>query len=122
MSFLFPGIAVQYKEAIMPYHIFFGVFNFILAIATSVLGFGEKLIFVLYVFKWNYVNDILLTINLLLNREQEYKNYPKEGMFVNFLGLLFIFYGGLVVFMVTKPEFKREPKPEDGVLLTGALE
>jgi len=73
-------------------------------------------------FNDNNVNYILLIINLLLNREQEYKNYPKEGMFVNFLGLLFIFYGGLVVFMVTKPEFKREPKPEDGVLLTGALE
>jgi len=51
VSFLFPGVAVQYKEAIMPYHGFFGVFNFILAIATSLLGFGEKLIFVLYVFQ-----------------------------------------------------------------------
>jgi len=69
-----------------------------------------------------YVIDILLIINLLLNREDKYKTYPKEGLFGNFLGLLFVFYGGLVVFMVTKPEFKRQPKPEDGVLLTGALE
>ncbi|XP_008179951.1 cytochrome b reductase 1-like isoform X1 [Acyrthosiphon pisum] len=101
VSFLFPGIAAQYKEAVMPYHIFFGIFNFVLAIATSVLGFSEKLFFVL---------------------EDKYKTYPKEGLFGNFIGLLCIFYGGLVVFMVTKPEFKRQPKPEDGVLLTGALE
>lgn len=69
-----------------------------------------------------YINDILLIINLLLNRDKEYKHFPKEGMFGNFLGILCILYGGLVVYMVTKPEFKREPKPEDGVLLTGALE
>lgn len=50
MSFLYPEISAQYKAAIMPYHFFFGVFNFTLAIATSVMGFGEKLIFALYVF------------------------------------------------------------------------
>lgn len=56
MTYLYPGIAAQYKEAIMPYHIFFGVFNFVLAVATSVLGFGEKLIFKLYViFQYNHV-------------------------------------------------------------------
>ncbi|XP_015363666.1 PREDICTED: cytochrome b561-like isoform X2 [Diuraphis noxia] len=101
VSFLYPGIAAEYREAVMPYHIFFGIFNFILAIATSVLGLCEKLIFAL---------------------DKEYKHFPKEGLFGNFLGLLFIFYGGLVVYMVTKPDFKRLPKPEDGVLLTGALE
>lgn len=58
----------------------------------------------------------------MLNRKDNYRTYPKEGLFGNFLGLLCVFYGGLVVFMVTKPEFKRQPKPEDGVLLTGALE
>jgi len=50
VSFLYPGIAAEYRAAIMPYHFFFGVFNFALAIATSVLGFGEKLIFALFVF------------------------------------------------------------------------
>jgi len=49
VSFLYPEVAVQYKRVIMPYHIYFGVFTFVLAIATSVLGFGEKLIFSLYV-------------------------------------------------------------------------
>ncbi|XP_025204829.1 cytochrome b561-like isoform X2 [Melanaphis sacchari] len=101
VSFMYPGIAAQYREAVMPYHIFFGVFNFILAVVTSILGFGEKLIFTL---------------------DKEYKHFPKEGMFGNFLGLLCVFYCALVVYLVTKPEYKRKPKPEDGVLLTGALE
>lgn len=43
-------------------------------------------------------------------------------MFGNFLGILCIVYGGLVVYMVTKPEYKRHPKPEDGVLLTRSPE
>lgn len=50
VSFLYPGIAAAYRETVMPYHVFFGIFNFALAIATSVLGFSEKLIFALYVF------------------------------------------------------------------------
>lgn len=102
VSFLYPGVAVQYKKAIMPYHIYFGVSTFVLATATSVLGFGEKLIFSLSV---------------------EYQQYPKEGLFGNFLGVLCVVYGGLVVYMVTKPNYKRFPKPEDGVLLsTSTLE
>lgn len=55
MSFLFPGVSVQYREVVMPYHVFFGILNFVLAILTSVLGFSEKLIFALYVFYyWKY--------------------------------------------------------------------
>lgn len=57
-----------------------------------------------------------------LYRDKEYKNFPKEGMFGNFLGILCVVYGGLVVYMVTKPEYKRHPKPEDGVLLTRSPE
>ncbi|XP_025409229.1 cytochrome b561-like isoform X2 [Sipha flava] len=101
VSFLYPGVAVQYKEAIMPYHFFFGVLTFVLAIATSVLGFGEKLIFSL---------------------DKEYKNFPNEGLFGNFIGVLCCVYCGLIVYMVTKPEYKRLPKPEDSVLLTGNLD
>jgi cytochrome b-561 len=101
VSFMYPGISVQYKTVVMPYHFFFGVFNFILAVATSVLGFAEKLIFTL---------------------GKDYSKFPKEGLFVNFLSILCIVFAGLVVYMVTKPEYKRHPKPEDGVLLTGALE
>ncbi|VVC39777.1 Hypothetical protein CINCED_3A013070 [Cinara cedri] len=101
MSFLYPGIAVQYREAIMPYHVFFGVFNFALVIATSLLGLCEKLIFSL---------------------KDEYRTFPNEGLFGNFIGLLFMVFGGLVVFMVTKPEYKRHSKPEDSMLLSQGSE
>lgn len=129
MTYLYPGISVQYKEIIMPYHIFFGIFNFVLAIATSVLGFGEKLIFKLYVNFSNitiyiWCTGLLLIILsfLFLSRGANYKTFPSEGLFGNYLGILCIVFGGIVVYMVTKPEYKRQPKPEDGVLLTGAAE
>lgn len=61
-------------------------------------------------------------LNVHYYRDKEYKNFPKEGLFGNFLGVLCVLYGGLIVYMVTKPEYKRFPKPEDGVLLTGAIE
>lgn len=54
---------------------------------------------------------------LFLYRAKEYKDFPNEGLLGNFLGVLFVIYAGLVVYMVTKPEYKRQPKPEDGVLL-----
>lgn len=56
-----------------------------------------------------------------LYRDKEYKLYPKEGLFGNFLGVLFVVYGGIVVYMVTKPEYKRQPKPEDGMLLNAGI-
>lgn len=111
----------------MPYHVFFGVFNFALAVATSVLGFGEKLIFTLYVFYcWKYIvllNGMSLIIYVFFSiYRKDYSDFPNEGLFGNFLGILCVVFGGLVVYLVTKPEYKRHPKPESGVLLTGASE
>lgn len=59
---------------------------------------------------------------ILFYRKDEYSHFPKEGMLGNFLGILCVVYGALIVYMVTKPEYKRSPKPEDGVLLTGTPE
>lgn len=56
-------------------------------------------------------------ITYIFNRDKEYQTYPAEGLFINCLGLLCMFYVGLVVYMVTKPEFKRSPKPEYDPLL-----
>jgi len=89
--FLYPGISTQYKEVMAPYHVFFGIFIFMLAVTTSVLGFAEKLIFAL---------------------DTQYKLFPAEALFGNFIGVLTIIYSGLVVYMATKPEFKRNPNLE----------
>lgn len=46
--FLYPGAADKCKTALLPYHVFFGVFTFALAVATAALGTSEKLISDLY--------------------------------------------------------------------------
>lgn len=48
ISYLYPGISIKYREVVMPYHVYFGVFSFVLAVITTVLGFSEKLILALY--------------------------------------------------------------------------
>ncbi|XP_050544159.1 transmembrane ascorbate-dependent reductase CYB561-like isoform X2 [Daktulosphaira vitifoliae] len=101
VSFLYPGISVQYRESLMPYHVYFGVLNFALAIGTSVLGLGEKVIFAL---------------------DKEYKHLPAEAFVVNILGIVIAAYGAIVIYLVTKSQYKRIPNAESGVLLTGALE
>ncbi|XP_015366777.1 PREDICTED: cytochrome b561-like [Diuraphis noxia] len=94
--FLYPGVAARHRETLAPYHVFFGISNFVLAVATVVLGFCEKIIFSL---------------------ENQYKKLPAEGQLANILGVLCVFYCTLVVYMVTKPEFKRRPNPEFESLL-----
>ncbi|KAE9542971.1 hypothetical protein AGLY_002882 [Aphis glycines] len=99
ISFLYPEIAMKYKEAVMPYHIIFGVLTFALSIVTSVLGFSEKIIFAV-----NQQHGHLLT----------------EGLFLNCVGIVLIFYGALVVYILVKPKYKRSSKPDDGVTHNGA--
>lgn len=45
VSFLFPQVRAPLKEAIMPYHIFFGLTGYVLAIAAALLGISEKAFF-----------------------------------------------------------------------------
>ncbi|CAH1738057.1 transmembrane ascorbate-dependent reductase CYB561-like isoform X2 [Aphis gossypii] len=99
ISFLYPEIAMKYKEAVMPYHIIFGVLTFALSIVTSVLGFSEKIIFAV---------------------NQQHGHLPTEGLFLNCVGIVLIFYGALVVYILVKPKYKRSSKPDDGVTHNGA--
>lgn len=46
-AFLLPGMRENYKIALMPLHIYFGLFGFVLAIASAVMGLTEKAIFAL---------------------------------------------------------------------------
>lgn len=94
ISFLYPEIGMKYKQAVMPYHIIFGILTFVLSIITSVLGFSEKIIFA-------------------LNLQNEHM--PTEGLFLNFVGIVLIAYGVLVVYILIKPEYKRSSKPNGGV-------
>lgn len=47
----------------------------------------------------------------------EYGMYPAEGLLINFIGVLLVIFGAFVVYIVTKEEYKRQPRPEDNSLL-----
>ncbi|XP_025195545.1 cytochrome b561-like [Melanaphis sacchari] len=94
--FLYPGVAAQHRETLAPYHVFFGISIFTLAVATSVLGFTEKIIFAL---------------------DDKYKLLPLDAVLGNILGIVCVLYCILVVYMITKPEFKRSPKLEYETLI-----
>lgn len=43
-------------------------------------------------------------------------------MLVNAIGVLIIVFAALIGFLVSTPEYKRQPLPEDEMLLTGGDE
>lgn len=47
-SFLIPMISMPMREKMMPYHVFFGISGYVLAIAAALLGLAEKASFRLY--------------------------------------------------------------------------
>lgn len=46
-TFLIPGVKEHIRMALMPYHIFFGLFGFVLSIASALMGLTEIAIFAL---------------------------------------------------------------------------
>jgi len=97
-SFLFPTFKVNVRETIMPAHVFFGVLGFVMACGAALLGISEKAFF-----------SMGMNISSL----------PSEGLLVNCIGCLIVVYGAIVVYLVTETTYKREPLPEDAMLLTG---
>lgn len=97
VSFLYPQVRAPLKEAIMPFHIYFGLTGYVLAVAAALLGISEKVFF----------------------HNKELASLPNEGVLVNSLALLIVGFAALVVFLATKPNYKRVPLPEDAILLTG---
>jgi len=100
--YLFPMLKEPYRVFYMPIHIFFGLFGFVLAVAATLMGLSEKAFFAM--------------------PGGEYSDMPNQGLIVNSIGLLVTVYGTLVVYMVTEKSYKREPLPEDTMLLTGSDE
>ncbi|XP_017842250.1 cytochrome b reductase 1 isoform X2 [Drosophila busckii] len=98
MAFLVPGMRENYKIALMPLHVYFGLFGFVLAIASALMGLTEKAIFAI----------------------PNYATLPASGVLTNIIGVLYVIFGSLVVYLATDPAYKRKPIPEDTALLTGA--
>jgi len=91
ISFLKPGLSTERRTSYKPHHVFWGVLLYILAIATCLTGLTEKAFFSV----------------------QGYSSFVPEGYLVNAIGLLLVALGAVVVYVVTKPDYAREPLPEE---------
>ncbi|MGH0133891.1 UNVERIFIED_CONTAM: hypothetical protein FKN15_043862 [Acipenser sinensis] len=85
--FLFPMTPAFIRAAVMPIHVYSGLLIFGTVIATALMGITEKLFFAL--------------------KNPAYKDSPPEAVFINTLGLLIVVFGGTVLWMVTRPSWKR---------------
>ncbi|XP_003226215.2 plasma membrane ascorbate-dependent reductase CYBRD1 [Anolis carolinensis] len=87
--FLFPFAPASLRAAIMPIHVYSGLFLFGTVIATALMGITEKLIFSLRI------------------PEPRYSDFPDEALVVNTLGVILVVFGVLVLWVVTRAHWKR---------------
>ncbi|KAJ3591770.1 hypothetical protein NHX12_006902 [Muraenolepis orangiensis] len=95
--YLVPVAPPQWRAAFMPLHVYTGLFIFSSVVATALMGFTEKLIFSL--------------------KSPAYSSAPPEATLVNVLGLLIVAFGALVLWIVTRPHWKR---PGEQTLLSSS--
>ncbi|KAK3158578.1 hypothetical protein QOZ80_2AG0138980 [Eleusine coracana subsp. coracana] len=97
IAFFFPGAAPNVRKGVLPWHILFGLFVYILALATAELGFLEKLTFL---------------------QSSGLDKYGAEAFLVNFTALVVVLFGASVVVAAIAPARLEEPHdyaplPED---------
>lgn len=83
VTFWYPGGSRNSRASLLPWHVFFGVYIYALAIATCTTGILEKATF--------------LQTNQIMSR------YSKEALLVNSLGILIVTLGGFVILAVISP-------------------
>ncbi|OAE35697.1 hypothetical protein AXG93_1154s1510 [Marchantia polymorpha subsp. ruderalis] len=88
-SFWTQSVAGSTRAAVLPWHVFFGIGAYVLAVATAVLGFLEKITFL---------------------QSGSLGHYASEAMFVNTVALLVVVFGFVTVLAILIPA----PKEEDG--------
>ncbi|WOG93180.1 hypothetical protein DCAR_0312461 [Daucus carota subsp. sativus] len=82
-TFWYPGGSRNSRSSLLPWHVFFGVYIYALAVATCATGILEKATF--------------LQTNNIMSR------YSSEALLVNSLGVLLIALGGFVILAVVSP-------------------
>jgi hypothetical protein len=87
--FFFPGAAPNVRKGVLPWHILFGLFVYILALATAELGFLEKLTFL---------------------QSSGLDKYGAEAFLVNFTALVVMLFGASVVVAAIAPARLEEPQ------------
>nr|ACG34049.1 cytochrome b561 [Zea mays] len=89
VTFFFPGAAPNVKKGVLPWHILFGLFVYILALANAELGFLEKLTFL---------------------ESSGLDKYGTEAFLVNFTALVVVLFGASVVVAAIAPVRLEEPQ------------
>ncbi|CAK9143860.1 unnamed protein product [Ilex paraguariensis] len=82
-TFWYPGGSRNNRATLLPWHVFFGVYVYALALATCTTGILEKATF--------------------LQTHQIISRYSTEALLVNSLGVLIIVLGGFVILAVISP-------------------
>ena len=83
LTFWYPGYAPSVRKELLPWHVFFGITIYVLALATAELGFLEKLTF--------------------LQKAGVVGQWSGEAMFVNIIGLLLFIFGVIVLLTAIIP-------------------
>lgn len=82
-TYWYPGGSRNSRASLLPWHVFFGIYIYALAIATTVTGILEKLTF--------------LQVNHVISR------YSNEALLVNSMGILIVVLGGFVILALIAP-------------------
>ncbi|XP_043716138.1 probable ascorbate-specific transmembrane electron transporter 1 [Telopea speciosissima] len=85
--FFYPGGSAGVRAESLPWHVLFGLFVYILALATAILGFLEKLTFL---------------------ESSGLAKYGNEAFLVNFTALVTILFGAFVVLTAVSPAHVEE--------------
>ncbi|KAJ0043869.1 hypothetical protein Pint_17437 [Pistacia integerrima] len=80
LLFFYPGGTDALRSASLPWHVLFGLFVYVLAVATAAIGFLEKLTFL---------------------ESSGLAKYGSEALLVNFTAVLTIIYGAFVILSVS---------------------
>ncbi|CAA3002478.1 probable transmembrane ascorbate ferrireductase 2 [Olea europaea var. sylvestris] len=96
VTFWYPGGSRNSRASLLPWHVFFGVYIYALAIATCTTGILEKATF--------------LQTNNIISR------YSSEALLVNSLGILIVVLGGFVILAVVSPVYGK------GDIIRGSIE
>ncbi|XP_050419072.1 transmembrane ascorbate-dependent reductase CYB561 isoform X1 [Patella vulgata] len=91
--FLFPKAGMATRIMMMPHHQFWGMAIFGFAVAAALMGITEKAI--------------------LSIKPVSYFGKPPEGLVANFLGLMILGLATTVIYILTRPEYKRPPSPDE---------
>ena len=114
ITFLFPGLASHLRTSYLPLHVFFGLLIFVCACASALLG--KKLTIIS---EFLFIHHFLgITEKTIFALGSKYQERDPSGVVANWIGLLILVFGVLVVYLVANPRFKRLTRPEDEMLLT----